>query len=61
MEYYIGDTNEKTHGSGDSPGKTSGCARNLGEEHENKEDEEFSENTSKINDIIKSNIIKVIR
>ena len=43
----------KTHGSYDSPSKTDGCARNLAKEHENEEDEEFSEDTSEINDIIK--------
>ena len=38
-EDYIGDTNEKTRGSGGSPSETDGCARNLGEEHENEENE----------------------
>ena len=34
--------------------------RNLGEEYENGEDEEFSENTPEINDGIKSKISKII-
>ena len=37
-EDYIGDTNEKTHGSDYSPSETDDCVRNLGEEHKNKED-----------------------
>ena len=36
---YIGDTNEKTHGSDDSPSESDGFARNLVKEHENEEDE----------------------
>ena len=44
-EDYIGDTNEKTHESDDSPSKTDGCASNLGKEHNNEEDEEYSETT----------------
>ena len=34
--------------------------RNLGEEHKNKEDEEYSENTPETNDGIKSKISKDI-
>ena len=30
----MGDTNEKTRGSDDSPSETDGCTRNLGKEHE---------------------------
>ena len=59
-EDYIGDTNEKTRGSYDSPSETHGFPRNLDEEHENEEDEEFSENTSEINDSIKLKISKGI-
>ena len=47
---YRGNINEKTHGSDYSPIETGGCARNLTEEHENKEYEKFSEDTSEIND-----------
>ena len=35
---YRGDTNEKTHGSDDSPSENDGCVRNLAKEHENEED-----------------------
>ena len=52
-EDYIGDTKGKTRGSNDSPSETDGCARNLGKEHENEEDEEFSENNFEIYDSIK--------
>ena len=38
-ENYIGDTNEKTRGSDDYPSETDGCTSNMGEEHENEEDE----------------------
>ena len=38
-EDYIGDTNEKTRCSDDSPSETDNCAGNLGKEHENEEDE----------------------
>ena len=38
-EDYIGDTNEKTYASDDSPSESDVYARNLGEEHENEEDE----------------------
>ena len=48
------------HGSNDSPSETDGCVRNLGKEHENEEDEEYSETTPKINDSIKSKISKGI-
>ena len=51
--YYRGGTNYKTHGSDYSPNETDGCAGNLSEENENEEDEEFSEDTSEINDIYK--------
>ena len=34
-EEYIGDTDEKTRGSNDSPSETNGFARNLGKEHTN--------------------------
>ena len=47
---YKGDTNEKTRGSDNSPGKTEGCKRNLSKELENKQDEKFIEDTSEIND-----------
>ena len=59
-EDYIGDTNEKTHGSDVFPSETDGCARNLAEEHEHEEDEEFSENNSEIKDSNKSKISKGI-
>ena len=52
-EDYIGDTNQKTRGSDNYPSATGGSERNLGKEHENEQDEEFSENTSEINDSIK--------
>ena len=58
--FLIGDTNEKTRGSNDSPSETDGRERNLWEEHENEEDEEFSENTPEINDSIKSKISRCI-
>ena len=35
---YEGDTNEKTHDSGDSPSETDGCVRNLAKEHKNEQD-----------------------
>ena len=57
-EEYIGDTNEKTRGYDDYPSATDGCVRNLGEEHENEEDEEYSETTPEINYSIKSKISK---
>ena len=47
---YKGDTNEKTRGSDDSPSETDTCVRNLANEHENEEDEEFKKDTSEIND-----------
>ena len=34
-EDYIGDTNNKTRGSDDSPSETDGCVRNLGKENKN--------------------------
>ena len=46
---YIGHTNEKTHGSDNSPRETGGCAINPAKEHEYEEDEEFIEDTSEIN------------
>ena len=52
-EDYIGDTNEKKHEPDDSPSETDACVRNLEEEHENEEDEEYSETTTEINDSIK--------
>ena len=52
-EDYIGDTIEKTRVSDDSPRETDGCAINLGKEHENEQDEEYSEATPEINDSIK--------
>ena len=52
-EDYIGDNNQKTSGSDDYTSESDGSARNLGKEHENEQDEEFSENTSEINDSIK--------
>ena len=39
-EDYIGDTNEKMHGSDDSTSETDGFVRNMGKEHKNGEDEE---------------------
>ena len=39
--YYKGDTNDKTHGSNNSPSETGGCVRNLAKEHVNGEYEEF--------------------
>ena len=45
-EDYIGDTNEKTRGSYDYPSETDDCAIKLAKEHENEENEEFSEDTS---------------
>ena len=59
-EDYIGDTNEKTSGSDDSPSETDGCVRNLDKEHKNEEDEEYSETTPEINDSIISKISKDI-
>ena len=56
---YIGDTKKKTRGSNDSPRETDVCARNMGKEHENEEDDEFSENTPEINDSINQKIVKV--
>ena len=47
---YKDDTNEKTHGSNDSPSETDIFARNLAEEHENEEDEEFKEDNYDIHD-----------
>ena len=55
-EDYICDTNEKTHESNYYPSETDGCARNLGEELNNEEDEEYSETTPEVNDSIKSKI-----
>ena len=52
-EDYIGDTNEKTCGSDDSPSATDGCVRNLGEEDKNEEYKEYSETTPEINDSMK--------
>ena len=54
-EAYIGDTNQKTRGYNDSPSETDGCARNLSKEYKNEEYEEFSENTSEVNDGINKN------
>ena len=42
-EDYIGDTNENMRGYDASPSETDGCVRNLVKEHENEEDEEYSE------------------
>ena len=53
MEYYISDTNQKTHGSNDSPNETDVYTRNLGKKHKNEQDEEPSENTPEISDSIK--------
>ena len=55
---YEDDTNEKTHGSDDSPSETDCCVRNLAKEHENEEGEEFKEDTSEINDTKESKLIK---
>ena len=49
-----------TNGYDDSPSDSAGYASNLGEEHENEEDEEFSKNNPEINDSIKSKISKVL-
>ena len=59
-EYYIGSTNEKTRNSDDSPSENNGCARNLGEEHENEEGEKYSETAPEENDSIKSKISEEI-
>ena len=45
-QYYAGGTNDKTFDSqtresGDSRCDTNGCARNLDEEHKNKEDDDY--------------------
>ena len=55
---YEDDTNEKTHGSDDSPSETDCCVRNLAKEHENEEDKEFKEDTSEINDTNESKLSK---
>ena len=55
---YKGDTNEKTCGSDDSTSETNGCVINLSKAHENKEDEEFKENTSEKNYTNESKISK---
>ena len=34
-EDYIGDTNEKKHGSDDSPSENDGCVSNMGKGHKN--------------------------
>ena len=54
----MGDTNKETHVSNEYRSETDVCTRNLAKEHENEEDEEFSENNSEINDSIKSKISK---
>ena len=54
----IRQTNEKTHGSDDSPSETDGCVRNLSKEHENEEDEEFKEDNFEINDTNEPRISK---
>ena len=59
-EDYIGDTNEKICGSYDYKNETDGYVSNLGEEHENGEDGEFSEKTPEINASIKSKMSKII-
>ena len=56
--YYKGGTNEKTHGSDDSPSETDACVRNLEKDNGNEEDEEFREDTSVINDTNESKISK---
>ena len=55
---YEGDTNQKTHGSDDSPSETDGCVRNLVKKHESQEDEEFKEYTSEINNTNESKLSK---
>ena len=50
---YRGDTNDKTRESDDSRSDTDVCARNLGDEHKNEEDEEYIENPPEENDSIK--------
>ena len=47
---YKGNTNDKTHGSDDSPNENYGCVRNMAKEHENEEDEDFKKDASEIND-----------
>ena len=42
-EDYIGGTHEKTCQSDDYPSDTDGCARNLGDEHKNEENDEYIE------------------
>ena len=56
---YKGDTNEKTYGSDDSPSETNCCVINMAKEHENEEDKEFKEDTSKINDTNGSKISRI--
>ena len=59
-EDCIGNTNEKTCGSNDSPSETNICEKDLCIEHENEEDEGISENAPEKNDSIKSKIGKGI-
>ena len=49
-------TNKKTRESDDSLSETDGCVGNLGKEHRNEEDEEYSETTPEVNHSIKSKI-----
>ena len=53
---YRGDNNEKTREYDDSPSDTDGCARNLGDEYKNEEDEEKIETPPEENESIKSKI-----
>ena len=49
----IGGTNEKTRESDDSPSDADFCARNLGDEHKNEEDEGYIETPPEENESIK--------
>ena len=40
---YVGGTNDNTRESDDYPSDTDGCARNLGDEHKNEEDDKYIE------------------
>ena len=55
---YKYDNNEKIHGSDDSASETGCCVRNLAKLHENKDNEEFREDTSEIYDTNESKLSK---
>ena len=50
---YRSDTNEKTRESDDSPSDADFCARNLGDEHKNEDDEGYIETPPEENESIK--------